>query len=235
MKSEIKSALKSKGFIYTSVLIFSVMIFALILTVNFPQNADAAVLKQGSRGQAVIDVQTKLKNWGYYSGSVDGIYGTQTKNAVISFQKKNGLTADGIVGNATYKALGLTKYVTTSTSSSSSDEILLARAIHAEAEGESYIGKVAVGAVLLNRVKSSSFPNTLSGVIYQSYALESVSNGRFDTSAGAESLKAAKDAINGWDPTYGCLYFWNPYKTSANSWVWSRQIIVQYGNHVFAK
>ena len=111
----------------------------------------------------------------------------------------------------------------------------MARAIHAEAEGESYIGKVAVGAVLLNRVKSSSFPNTLSGVIYQSYALESVSNGRFDTSAGAESLKAAKDAINGWDPTYGCLYFWNPYKTSANSWVWSRQIIVQYGNHVFAK
>ena len=111
---------------------------------------------------------------------------------------------------------------------------LLARAIHAEAEAEPYIGKVAVGAVLLNRVNNSQFPNTLSGVIYQGSALESVSNGRMDSSAGQESRKAATAALNGWDPTYGSLFFWNPYK-KVNKWVWTRQIVVQYGKHVFAR
>ena len=111
---------------------------------------------------------------------------------------------------------------------------LLSRAIHAEAEGEPYIGKVAVGAVLLNRVNHSEFPNTLSGVIYQGGALESVSNGRMTTASGQESVKAAQDALNGWDPTYGALYFWNPYKP-VNKWMWTRTITVQYGDHVFAR
>lgn len=235
MKAEIAEALKSKGFLAVCFIVLAIMLIAIYLTQVEMPSAEAAVLRQGSSGQAVRDVQTKLKNWGYYSGAVDGKYGSQTKEAVRKFQRKNGLSVDGVVGNATYKALGLNKYVSSSTSSSSSNEQLLARAIHAEAEGESYIGKVAVGAVLINRVRSSSFPNTLSGVIYQSLALESVSNGRFNTAAGQESLRAARDAINGWDPTSGCLYFWNPAKTSASSWVWSRNIIVTYGNHVFAK
>lgn len=111
---------------------------------------------------------------------------------------------------------------------------LLSRAIHAEAEGEPYIGKVAVGAVLLNRVNHSEFPNTLSGVVYQGGALESVSNGRMTTAAGRESVKAAQDALNGWDPTYGALYFWNPNKP-VNKWMWTRTITVQYGDHVFAR
>lgn len=111
---------------------------------------------------------------------------------------------------------------------------LLSRAIHAEAEGEPYIGKVAVGAVLLNRVNHSEFPNTLSGVIYQGGALESVSNGRMTTAAGQESINAARDALNGWDPTYGSLYFWNPNK-AVNKWMWTRTITVQYGDHIFAR
>lgn len=202
-------------------------------------SADAtSELSWGSSGQAVKDVQQKLSNWGYYSGSIDGVYGAATYNAVLDFQKKNNLRIDGIVGQETFAALGLTKYVSYSSSSSGSisnsdDLYLLAQAIYAEAEGEPYIGKVAVGAVLLNRVASSDFPNTLSGVIYQSLALESVANGRFDASDdGGESLKAAQDALNGWDPTYGCLYFWNPV-TSTSAWIWTRSIVIQYGDHVF--
>lgn len=197
----------------------------------------AAAYKVGSSGTAVREIQQRLKNWGYLDGTVDGVFGTATKNAVIAFQKKNGITADGIVGNQTLELLGLTQYMSTNAGSNTgggdSDQVtLLARAIHAEAEGEPYIGKVAVGAVLLNRVEHKDFPNTLSEVIYQSLALESVSNGRFNSYAGEESIRAAKDAINGWDPTYGCLYFWNP-ATATSKWIWTREIVVQYGNHVF--
>ncbi|MGI5892474.1 MAG: spore cortex-lytic enzyme [Bacillota bacterium] len=203
------------------------------------QTAHALTLKSGSQGQAVRDVQQKLKNWGYYSGSVDGVFGQATRQAVIKFQKKNGLTADGVVGNNTLKALGLNKYVGTGGAGSSgssnynSDNVtLLARAIHAEAEGEPYIGKVAVGAVLLNRINSPDFPNTLSGVVYQSLALESVSNGRFNDQANQDSLRAAREALGGYDPTYGCLYFWNP-ETATSAWIWTRKIVVRYGKHVF--
>ena len=197
-------------------------------------------VRSGSSGEVVKDVQQKLKNWGYYNGSVDGIFGSQTKDAVMLFQRRNGLKVDGVVGNETFKALGLMKYVGSSsagssgnTDSVSSELMLLARAIHAEAEGESYIGKVAVGAVLLNRVNNKDFPNTLSGVVYQGLALESVSNGRFASyDAAQESIRAAQDAINGWDPTSGCLYFWNPV-TSTSAWIWTRSIVVRYGNHVF--
>ncbi len=218
-------------------LLIGIITVGSMIVIDQNQTVNVLVLKQGNEGQAVKDVQTKLKQWGYYSGSVDGIYGSQTKNAVIKFQKKNGLTADGIVGKETFEALGLNKYVTSSgtTSTSSGDELLLAKAIFAEAEGEVYVGKVAVGAVLLNRVADSEFPNTLSGVIYQSYALESVSNGRFNSSANnADCVKAAKAAISGWDPAYGCLYFWNP-ATATSTWIWSREIVVKYGNHVFGR
>ncbi len=217
-----------------------VFVLTLFIGVLANQEAEAATstLTWGSQGQAVKDVQQRLKNWGYYTGTVDGVYGRDTYSAILKFQKKNNLTADGVVGNKTYEALGLTKYMSTKSSgavSTSDDAYLLARAIWAESEAEPYIGKVAVGAVLLNRVDSSSFPNTLSGVIYQSYALESVSNSRINNAGpDSDSLRAAHDALNGWDPSYGCLYFWNP-ATATSPWIWSRTVVVRYGNHVFGK
>ncbi len=183
----------------------------------------------------VKTVQTKLKNWGYYTGSVDGIYGTKTKNAVKNFQKKNGLTADGIVGKKTAAALGMSLNSNTKNSSSSSgnDIYLLAKCIHAEARGEPYTGQVAIGAVILNRVSSSKFPNTISGVIYQPYAFTAVNDGQINLEPNQSAYNAARDAMNGWDPTYGALYYYNP-KTATSSWIWSRTVLVTIGNHKFA-
>ncbi len=179
-------------------------------------------------------VQTKLKRWGYYTGAVDGIYGAKTKAAVKSFQRKNGLTADGIVGPKTAAALGMTiSGSKTSNTQSSSDLNLLAKCVHAEARGEPYTGQVAVAAVILNRVKSPSFPNTIAGVIYQPYAFTAVNDGQINLSPNSSAFKAAQDALNGWDPTYGCLYYYNP-KTATSSWIWSRQTVITIGNHVFA-
>lgn len=208
----------------------------------------AAVLKQGARGGEVKEVQRRLKNWGYYDGSVDGIYGPATVSAVKYFQKKNGLTADGICGKATYAALGMNDSVrvlengsTDSGSSSSggnsdytsSDLYLLAKCIYGEARGESYTGQVAVGAVVLNRVKSSQFPNTISGVIYQKGAFTAVSDGQINLTPNQTAINAAQDAMNGWDPTYGCLYYYNP-ATATSSWIFSRQTVTTIGRHVFA-
>ncbi|HEY8391607.1 MAG TPA: cell wall hydrolase [Capillibacterium sp.] len=113
------------------------------------------------------------------------------------------------------------------------DRYLLARLVHAEAEAEPYSGKVAVAAVLLNRIESPRFPNTLAGVVYQPLAFESVANGRIYTNPSSEAIKAAGDAINGWDPTGGALFFWNPSKP-VSRWIWSRRIIARIGKHVFA-
>lgn len=201
------------------------------------QTAYALTLKQGSRGTQVKTMQTKLKNWGYYKGAVDGIFGKQTRTAVISFQKKNGLVADGIVGAKTLAALGMSSSSNSSSSSSSysdSDVNLLARLIYGEARGESYVGQVAVGAVVMNRVRSSSFPNTISGVIYQRYAFTAVDDGQINLTPNATARKAAQDAMNGWDPSYGAIYYYNP-KTATSSWIFSRQTTVTIGNHVFAK
>lgn len=178
-------------------------------------------------------IQTKLKRWGYYTGSVDGIYGPLTKKAVRYFQSKNGLTVDGIVGPQTAKALGMTLSSSSSSSISSSDLNLLAKCVYAEARGEPYTGQVAVAAVVLNRVKSASFPNTISGVIYQPYAFTAVNDGQINLTPNSTAYKAAQDALNGWDPTYGCLYYYNP-ATATSSWIWSRQTVVTIGNHVFA-
>ncbi len=198
-----------------------------------------AALRQGSSGADVKTMQRKLKNWGYYNGAIDGIFGAQTKKAVIYFQRKNGLTPDGIVGEKTLKALGMSssgsKTGTTSGSSNytDSDVYLLARLIHSEARGETYTGQVAVGAVVLNRVKSPSFPNTISGVIYQSNAFTAVADGQINLAPDNTSIRAAKDALNGWDPSYGSLYYYNPVK-STNKWILSRRTVVTIGNHVFA-
>lgn len=200
--------------------------------------AYAVVYKQGSSGTTVKKIQQKLKNWGYYSGSVDGIYGAKTKAAVKYFQRKNGLTADGVAGDKTLAALGISTTSSASSSSGSSysnnDVNLLARLIYGEARGESYVGQVAVGAVVLNRVKSASFPNTVAGVIYQGYAFTAVADGQINLTPNATAKKAAQDAMNGWDPTYGAIYYYNP-ATATSSWIFSRQTLVTIGNHVFAK
>lgn len=201
--------------------------------------AEAEVLKSGSSGTQVRTVQTKLKNWGYYTGSVDGIYGPKTVAAVKYFQRVNGLAQDGIVGAKTAAAMGITLSSGGSSSSGSSggyssgDSYLLAKCIYAEARGEPYTGQVAVGAVILNRVRSSKFPNSISGVIYQPYAFTCVSDGQINLTPDATAKKAAQDALNGWDPTGGCLYYYNP-ATATSSWIWSRTVMLSIGKHNFA-
>ncbi len=203
-----------------------------------------AIINASSNSSDIKLIQKKLKNWGYYKGNVDGIYGSKTKSAVKLFQKRNGLTVDGIVGNKTLAAMGISQSMLSGTTSNnnqgsgvngytSSDVQLLARLIHAEARGESYTGQVAVGAVVLNRVRSSSFPNTISGVIYQPYAFTCVNDGQIKLAPNSTALSAAKDAMNGWDPTYGCLYYYNP-KIATSQWIFSRPTVVTIGNHVFA-
>ncbi len=198
----------------------------------------AALSYYGSSGQEVIDIQAKLYNWGYYNDIVDGIYGYNTYQSVRKFQAKHGLTVDGVAGPETLAALGL-KSGDTNTSvnagyTGNSDVNLLARLIHGEARGEPYTGQVAVGAVILNRTRDSRFPKTISGVIYQPGAFDAVYDGQINLAPDSSSLKAARDALNGWDPTYGCIYYWNP-ATATSSWIWSRQIVLQIGRHVFAK
>lgn len=202
--------------------------------VEFPANyAESAVsVSNGSTGQTVKDIQTKLKNLGYYTGSIDGIFGSKTTAAVKAFQKSKGLTQDGIVGTKTAAALGVSLGGSTG-SYSSSDVYLLAKLVYAEARGEPYTGKVAVAAVVLNRVKSPSFPNTLSGVIYQPWAFTAVNDGQINLTPDQTCKNAARDALNGWDPTYGCLYYYNP-KTATSKWITSRKTVTTIGKHVFA-
>jgi N-acetylmuramoyl-L-alanine amidase len=187
-------------------------------------------------GDEVKQIQTKLKNWGYYSGDVDGIYGSKTFEAVKSFQKKNGLQVDGIAGPKTLAALGITSSSSSSsgTSSNNTDLNLLSKLVNAEARGEPYKGMVAVAATVLNRVASSKFPNTIAGVIYQSGAYTCVSDGQINLEASSQSKKAAQDAINGWDPTSGCIYYFNP-DTATSSWIWSRPQVLTIGSHIFCK
>lgn len=211
------------------------LIATFIVTLLFENNVVEALSKYGSRGSEVSTIQEKLKRWGYYTGNVDGIYGSQTVAAVKKFQQKNGLTVDGIAGTKTLSAMGITSSSSSGSSSSNSSDLnLLARAIYGEARGESYTGQVAVGAVILNRVKSSSFPNTIAGVIYQSGAFDAVSDGQINLTPDSTAKKAAQDAMNGWDPTYGAIYYFNP-NTATNKWIWSRPITVTIGKHRFCK
>lgn len=196
---------------------------------------ETAVLKTGSSGSQVRTLQTKLNNWGYNCGTVDGIFGSKTLAAVKQFQKNNGLTVDGIVGAKTAAALGMTLTSGSSSNSSynSSDVYLLAKCIYAESRGEPYLGQVAVGAVVLNRVKSSAFPNSISGVIYQPYAFTAVLDGQINLEPNDTAYSAARDAMNGWDPTNGCLYYYNP-ATATSSWIWTRTVKLTIGKHRFA-
>ena len=182
---------------------------------------------------SVKTYQQKLKSWGYYTGAVDGVKGAKTVSAVKAFQRKNGLTADGIVGNATAKAMGISVSAGTSSSYTNNDTYLLAKAVYSEARGEPYVGQVAIAAVILNRVKSSAFPNTVAGVIYQPWAFTAVHDGQFELEPNATAYQAARDALNGWDPTYGSIYYYNP-QTATNTWIRSRKVTTTIGKHVFA-
>jgi len=218
-----------------------VSITLLLLTVTFVttlllgNNTVQALSKYGSRGQEVRTIQDKLKRWGYYTGNVDGIYGSLTVSAVKRFQQKNGLKVDGIAGTQTLNAMGIMQSSNSGSSTNNSSNVnLLARAIYGEARGEPYTGQVAVGAVIMNRVRSSKFPNTISGVIYQSGAFDAVSDGQINLTPDATAKKAAQDALNGWDPTYGAIYYFNP-NTATNDWIWSRPMTVTIGKHRFCK
>lgn len=198
--------------------------------------AEAVTYKKGSSGAVVSQIQTKLKNWGYYDGDVDGVYGSATERAVRAFQRKNGLTADGKAGAQTLEALGLPADSGGNSGDSGgmtgAQVDLLARLISAEARGEPYSGQVAVGAVVLNRIRHPSFPNTLSGVIYQSGAFTCITDGQFNEPVAESAYRAARDALNGVDPSGGAIYYFNP-STATSAWIWSRPLITVIGKHRF--
>lgn len=203
------------------------LLFALNITIICIGQANADY-RQGSTGSVVRQIQSKLSQWGYYNYDIDGIYGSRTTAAVRSFQRANGLTDDGITGTQTLAAMGIRG----SASAQDNNVNLLARLISAEARGEPYSGQVAVGAVVLNRVEHPSFPNSISGVIYQSGAFSCVTDGQFNQPVEDSAYRAARDAINGWDPSGRAIYYFNPAKAT-NSWIWSRPLIVQIGKHRF--
>ena len=181
----------------------------------------------------ITEVQKRLKKWGYYTGVVDGINGPKTKAAVKAFQKRYGLVQDGIVGPLTAAKMGITIKGSSSSKYNSNDRYLLAKVIYAEARGESYTGQVAIAAVVLNRVEDSRFPNTVAGVIYQPWAFTAVNDGQINLEPNQKAYQAADDALNGWDPTYGCVYYYNP-QTATSKWIWSTKKVTQIGKHVFA-
>lgn len=203
----------------------------IIITSSFTANTVVAISKYGSSGDEVIEIQQKLSELGYYNGNIDGKFGTNTQKAVIQFQKDNNLSADGIVGSKTLDALGIGDSYNNG-NFTESEISLLARIISAESRGEPYEGQVAVGAVILNRIDHPSFPNTLSGVIFQPSAFSCVNDGQINEPVSDSALKAAQDAINGWDPSGGAIYYYNPTK-STNKWIFSRTIICSIGNHKF--
>jgi N-acetylmuramoyl-L-alanine amidase len=223
---------------------FLILVTVLIVFVllNYVQILDklnksiAALSGYGSTGEEVRKIQSRLSDWGYYNGAVDGIYGDMTYSAVKKFQAKHGLTVDGIAGPQTLAALGLPSGQASSGgvgAGDSRDLNLLARIIHGEARGEPYVGQVAIGAVVLNRVRDSRFPNTIAGVIYQPGAFDAVYDGQINLEPDTAAYNAARDALNGWDPTYGCVYYYNP-ATATSSWIWSRKIVLKIGKHNFA-
>lgn len=219
-------------------LALAVLLSVSMVLVALAPTVEAASYKKGSSGAVVTQIQTKLKSWGYYTGTVDGIYGSGTERAVRAFQQKNGLTVDGKAGDQTLAAMGLSAGGGNSSNSggsggaSSSQVDLLARLISAEARGEPYSGQVAVGAVVLNRIKHPSFPNTLSGVIYQNGAFTCITDGQFNQPVAESAYRAARDALNGVDPSGGAIYYFNP-STATSSWIWSRPLITVIGKHRF--
>jgi N-acetylmuramoyl-L-alanine amidase len=220
--------------------LIAVMAALLCLTLGMAAPAPAGTtLTMGDSGPDVEKVQSRLRQWGYYTGPVDGVFGQATLDAVILFQKRNGITPDGIVGPDTANAIGITigsgggKYTSSGGSTSSGDVYLLACVVYGEARGEPYAGQVAVAAVVLNRVASSKFPNSIAGVVYQPGAFTCVSDGQINLAPDDTAVRAARDAMNGWDPSGGAIYYYNP-NTAQSAWIWSRPVIAVIGGHKFA-
>lgn len=217
------------------------LIILLVLSAVFFYGCEAvpaAAYKFGSSGDEVREIQRRLRDWGYYFGAVDGYYGKQTEDAVVWFQIRHNIRIDGIVGAQTAEKLGVSLSAgggSGSGSGNSNDVYLLAKVVYGEARGESYTGKVAVAAVVLNRVDSSQFPDSLAEVVYQPGAFSVVDDGQIDLAPDQEALRAARDAFNGWDPSGGALFYYNPYKIGANSWMWTRPVIVSIGDHNFCR
>lgn len=229
----VKKAFNNKVYVF----IFIITLISVVMIFSFSKlNEVKALSKYGSRGDEVRQIQEKLKRWGYYNGNIDGVYGSKTLEAVKLFQRKNGLTVDGVAGTKTLNAMGIynSQNSSSSTNSNSSNITLLSKLIYGEARGEPYTGQVAVGAVIMNRVKSSSFPNTIAGVIYQRGAFDAVSDGQINYTPDSTARKAAQDALNGWDPSYGAIYYFNP-ATATNKWIWSRPLTIVIGKHRFCK
>jgi N-acetylmuramoyl-L-alanine amidase len=235
----INSIDKKRKIILALTLIFAYSASALLM-IPYQRTLETVVYKYGSSGDEVKQIQTKLKNWGYYFDGIDGIYGYKTYTAVKYFQSKNGLTSDGIAGNQTLAAMGISTQTNSSSSSggeskssnSNQNSELLARLINGEARGEPYEGQVAVGAVVLNRVGDSRFPSTIAGVIYQPGAFTAIADGQINATVVQSSINAAQDALNGWDPSGGAVYYFNP-NTATNAWIWSRPLIKVIGKHRF--
>lgn len=210
--------------------VFIITLSVLIVFISLTSSTAQAISKYGSAGDEVVKIQQRLSELGYYNGAVDGKFGTNTKKAVIAFQKDNNLSADGIVGDKTLIALGITS--SNNSTFTESEISLLARIISAESRGEPYEGQVAVGAVILNRIDHPSFPNTIAGVVYQPLAFSCVDDGQINEPVSDSAFKAANDAINGWDPSGGAIYYYNPDKSSSK-WILSRTIICSIGKHKF--
>ena len=211
------------------IILIILSVFVLIIPMCY------GISRYGSNGEEVKEIQKKLKEWGYYDGHVDGIYGYKTYSAVKKFQSKNGLKADGIAGEKTLSALGInSKNNSSNNNMNNTDLNLLSKLVHGEARGEPYKGMVAVAATVLNRVADSRFPNSIAGVIYQSGAYTCVADGQINLEASSQARKAAQDAINGWDPTSGCIYYFNP-ETATSKWIWSRPQVMTIGKHIFCK
>ena len=214
-------------FIFAIIIMFGFVLGGTLYAVGYSSATQVTTVATTSQNK---QVQQRLKELGYYNGAIDGIFGSQTIQAVKNFQRDYGLVVDGIVGKNTLAQLGLSS---TSSTYSSSDIYLLAKCVHAEARGEPYVGQVAVAAVILNRVKDPNFPNTISGVIYQPWAFTAVNDGQINLEPNKSAYNAASDAMNGWDPTYGCIYYYNP-TTATSKWIFSRQVVITIGKHVFA-
>jgi N-acetylmuramoyl-L-alanine amidase len=220
-----------KKLVFTLAVIFAVNIL-IITCVQDKLMAEAAAYRKGSTGSVVTQIQQTLKKWGYYTDGIDGVFGAKTEEAVKYFQRKNGLSADGVAGDKTLAAMGISSGGGATTQSN--DVNLLARLISAEARGEPYKGQVAVGAVVLNRVKHPSFPNTMSGVIYQSGAFTCMTDGQFNVAVADSAYQAAREALNGSDPSGGAIYYFNP-STATSAWIWSRPLLLVIGKHRFCK
>lgn len=194
-------------------------------------------------GLAIMTVSTVFfcaetsADWRYTVKRGDTLFRIARKTGVTvnAIKRRNGVTSNRLrIGQRIMIPSGAASRSSRKAGVRSTGELeLLARAIHAEAGVEPYLGKVAVGGVILNRVQNQKFPKTVAGVIYQPHAFESVSNGIINRPATADSRKAARDALAGWDPSGGALYFFNPGKTK-NRWIWARRIINRIGKHVFA-